>query len=63
MMNGNPIYNLLRYVALFGNAVYLLWILRNGINEDFRARPVELVSCVGLMFLLALNFVLLYRRG
>lgn len=52
----------LRYAAIAGNVVYILWIVRNGINEGFRGRPVEVVSLVGLLVLLTLNAVLLSRR-
>lgn len=50
----------LKYVAVAGNVVYLLWILYNGIDEGFRARPVEFVAMFGLMLLLVLNAVLLF---
>jgi hypothetical protein len=54
--------SLLRYAAIAGNVIYVLWIVRNGINEGFRGRLVEVVSLVGLLVLLILNAVLLYHR-
>jgi len=50
----------LKYLTAAGNVVYLLWILYNGIDEGFRARPVEIVAMSGLMLLLVLNAVLLF---
>ena len=52
----------LRYAAVAGNVVYLLWIIRNGIEQGFRGRPVEVVSWVGLLVLLILNAALLWHR-
>ena len=51
----------LTVLAIAGDVVYVLWILGNGIDEGFRARPVEAVSLIGLMLLLLLNAVLLLR--
>ena len=51
----------LRYIAIAGNVVYVLWIVRNGIDEGFRGRLVEVVSMAGLLVLLILNVVLLSR--
>ncbi len=53
----------LRYIALIGNAMYILWILYNGIDEGSRSvGSVEIVSLIGLFFLLFLNIVLLWRQ-
>jgi hypothetical protein len=56
------IYRCLRYLAIAGNVAFVLWILRNGINEGFKATPVEIVSYVGLVILLLLNTFLLLER-
>ena len=54
----------LTYLVIVGNLVYILWIVRNGINEGFRATTVEVVSMVGLLLLLGLNALLLWAaRG
>jgi len=37
-MNINYFYKLLRYAAILGNAVYIFWILQNGIDEGFNAQ-------------------------
>jgi len=51
----------LRYAAIAGDVVFMLWILRNGLEEGFRGTPVELASFAGLTVLLALNAALLVR--
>jgi len=53
----------LRYLVIAGNVVFILWIIRNGMEAGFRGSPVEVVSWVGLIALLALNAVLLWREG
>jgi hypothetical protein len=53
----------LKYIALVGNTVYILWILRNGIDEGFKGiGTVQAVSLTGLVFLLILNIILLWRQ-
>ena len=49
----------LRNAAIAGNVLYVLWMLRNGLEVGFRGRPVEVASIAGLIALLALNTVLL----
>ncbi len=61
-MANNDIWKLLRYIALAGNAVFFFWIIINGINEGFKGTPVEKVSYVVLLALLAINFALIYKR-
>lgn len=55
----------LRYLAVAGDVVYILWIVRNGMESGFRGTPVEVVSFVGLIVLLALNagLLLLWRSA
>lgn len=52
----------LKYVAIFGNVVYALWIVWNGIDEGFKATAVQQVSYLGIILLLILNAFLLYRK-
>ena len=52
----------IRYFVIAGNVVFVLWIIRNGMEAGFRGRPVEVASWVGLIVLLVLNAVLLWRR-
>ncbi len=54
---------LLRYIALAGNTIFILWIVYNGIDEGSRSiGRVEVVSLTGLLLLLALNIILLWRQ-
>jgi hypothetical protein len=57
----NRVTSLFRYAALAGNVLFILWITRNGIKEGFRGTPPEIASYVGLVALLVLNSVLLWR--
>jgi hypothetical protein len=53
----------LRYIALTGNTIFILWIVWNGIDEDSRTvGKVEAASLTGLLLLLALNIVLLWKQ-
>jgi hypothetical protein len=52
----------LRYLALTGNTLFILWILFNGMNEGWRATPYQLVSYIALVFLLLLNSALLFYK-
>jgi hypothetical protein len=55
-------YHLFRFIAITGNVLYFLWILYNGINEGFKATPIEFVSYLGLLLLLILNTFLFLRK-
>ncbi len=53
----------LRYLALCGNALFVLWIVYNGIDEGSRnVGRVEAFSLGSLVALLALNFILLWQK-
>ncbi len=53
----------LRYAALAGNVIYILWIVRNGIDEGFKGvGSVQAVSLAGLLCLLVLNSILVWKR-
>ena len=54
--------NLLNYIAVFGNAIYFLWVLWNGIDEGGKTTPVQTISFIGVLFLFIFNIVLLLRR-
>ncbi len=55
-------HDLFRYIAVVGNIVFILWILFNGINEGFSGTMYEKASYIGLLILLALNSILIYRH-
>ncbi len=62
MKNTSKLYALLKYAAISGNLMYILWILYNGINEGFNAPPAMFVSYIGILLLLMLNIILLYKK-
>ena len=50
----------LKYLALVGDMIYILWILYNGIDEGFRnILNIQAIAPIGLVILLALNIFLL----
>ena len=46
-------------IAILGNVIYILWLVRNAIDSGFKIN-VEAVAVMGLLFLLILNITLLY---
>jgi len=46
-------------IAIIGNVIYILWLLRNAIDSGFKIN-VEAVAVMGLLFLLIFNIALLY---
>lgn len=52
----------LKYLAVTGNSLFILWLLYNGADEGFRATPYQLISYVALVFLLLLNSALLFYK-
>ena len=61
-MKNNDLIDLLKYAAMAGNVLYVLWILYNGIDEGFSAPLVQKVAYLGMIVLLILNTVLLSRK-
>ncbi len=58
----NSLSKVLRYCAVAGNVLFILWMLYNGMDEGFRATPYQLASYLGLTLLLLLNSVLLFQK-
>ena len=58
-----PIIELLSWLAIAGNILFVLWILYNGINESFQGTTIEKISYITLMGLLAVNAFLLIRKN
>lgn len=58
MQNKNLTF-LMRFAAISGNILFILWVTYNGINEGFRGTLPEKISYIGLMSLLALNSYLI----
>jgi len=58
----SKIYNIIWYIVIFGNLVYILFLLYNGIDEGFKdIGSVQSIAPIGMIFLLILNIALLYR--
>jgi hypothetical protein len=55
-------YTLLTYLAVAGNILFVLWLLFNGMDEGWKATPYQIMSYLGLTFLLALNTYLILRK-
>ena len=52
-----------RLAALIGNVIFIVWILFNGLDSDWKGTPVEMASAGMLILLLILNsFLLLAAR-
>ena len=62
MDNNKNLLNYLKYIAIFGNIIYILWIIYNGIDEGFKAGSVQIVSFIGIILLLILNIFLLLSK-
>ena len=61
MKNNSTIFDFLRYVAITGNVLFFLWILYNGIDEGPQGATIyQVISYIGLIFLLILNTFLLF---
>ena len=60
--NSASLLRILSVLAILGNLLFILWILYNGINENFQGTIIEKISYVSLMGLLALNAFLLLRN-
>jgi hypothetical protein len=63
MQKDSSLFNFFRYAAIFGDLLFILWILYNGINEGFKGTLYQIVSYIGLILLLILNALLLYGSG
>ena len=51
--------SLLKFMAVAGNMLLILWMLYNGVDEGFRASAYQLLSYIGLTILLLLNSYLI----
>ncbi|SHN02557.1 hypothetical protein [Mucilaginibacter sp. OK098] len=58
MQNKNSAF-LIRFAAISGNILFILWVTYNGINEGFRGTLPEKISYIGMMCLLILNSYLI----
>jgi hypothetical protein len=58
-MKSKQVLILIKYLAIAGNIIFVLWILYNGISEGFVGSALEKLSYIGLMGLLTLNTILI----
>ena len=56
-------HELLTFVAIAGNGLFILWMLYNGMDEGWQATPYQILSYIGLTVLLILNTHLVLRRS
>jgi hypothetical protein len=61
-METKPLITLLRYAAICGNILFVLWILFNAMDEGFRGTLPEKLSAIGMIGLLTVNCFLLLRK-
>jgi hypothetical protein len=61
-MNRN-FYKLLKYAAILGDILFILWITFNGIDEGFKGTIYQKLSYIGLVLLLVLNIGLLNHKN
>ncbi|MGA3291830.1 MAG: hypothetical protein ABSC49_01640 [Candidatus Microgenomates bacterium] len=52
----------LRYLAILGDVLFILWVSFNGIDEGFSGTIYQKLSYIGLVSLLILNIGLLYPK-
>ena len=45
----SPIIELLSWLAILGNILFVLWILYNGVNESFQRTLIEKISYISLI--------------
>jgi hypothetical protein len=62
MDNKSPTYKIIRSLVILGDILYFLWIFYNGIDDDFHASPMQLVSYVGILILLVVNAIIIYNH-
>lgn len=53
------LFGALRYLAAFGNAIFFLWFLYNGVDSGFAGTRIEIAGWIGMFVLLAVSVVAL----
>lgn len=62
-MQAESFKNILRRAAIAGNVLFVLWILYNGMNENWKAKPVQLVVYITMISLLLVNSYLIFKKN
>jgi hypothetical protein len=52
----------IRYGAILGNILFILWVSFNAVDDGFSGTLPEKISYVGLMMLLTTNILLLLNQ-
>lgn len=60
-MKFNNFKDMLKYIVIVANSVFFIWILFNGVKENFYSSTVEKFSYCCLMILLVLNSYLIIK--
>lgn len=62
-MQNKQLITFLRYAAITGNILFMLWVTMNALKERFSGTIYEKISYVGLMGLLILNSFLITKKS
>jgi hypothetical protein len=62
-MKNNDFMLLLKYAAITGNVLFVLWVSFNAVKENFQGTIYEKISGVGLICLLIINCILILNKG
>lgn len=54
---------LLRFAAISGNILFVLWVTLNGLKEGFHGTIYQKLSYIGLVGLLSVNSFLILNRS
>ena len=54
---------LLKYIAIAGNVLFILWVTYNGIDEGFQGTLVQKASYIALVLLLVLDTALILKQN
>lgn len=58
MKKENALIEVMRWAAIAGNILFMLWVSYNAVDENFSGTVYEKLSYIGLMGLLLANIIL-----
>ncbi|HYM95413.1 MAG TPA: hypothetical protein VET23_14845, partial [Chitinophagaceae bacterium] len=61
-MRNKELFLFLKYAAVAGNILFMLWITYNALKEGFNGTFWEKLSCISLMGLLMVNSILVLGK-
>ncbi len=53
---------MLRYAAITGNIMFILWVSFNAMDSGFKGTIYEKISGIGIILLLSLNIFLITKK-